>query len=109
MFFKTGSLIAFESNREYIAEVLCINKEEPTSSCNGKCHLAEMMGKESDSDPLSPHIPASLEIEFLLDVFDESPLTSPALTETNNTDGTLYLRTFREDPFQELHTPPPQA
>lgn len=30
-------------NNEYIREVLCINKEKPKLSCNGKCYLMQQL------------------------------------------------------------------
>lgn len=34
---------SFEANRDYIAEVLCINKEEPKSDCGGYCFFMQKM------------------------------------------------------------------
>lgn len=31
--------IEYAVNYKYISEVLCVNKDEPESSCHGKCHL----------------------------------------------------------------------
>ncbi len=36
----------FIINNEYIATVLCINKEKPEIHCNGKCYLKMQLGKE---------------------------------------------------------------
>lgn len=33
-------------NIDYIAEVLCINKDKPELSCHGKCHLAKELKKD---------------------------------------------------------------
>lgn len=38
-FYKLGVITYFQLNRDYIAEVLCINKEEPIAMCYGKCFL----------------------------------------------------------------------
>ena len=38
-FYKLGVLTYFELNRDYIAEILCINKEEPITMCYGQCFL----------------------------------------------------------------------
>ena len=37
--FKLGIITYFEANRDYIAEVLCVNKEKPMTMCHGKCFL----------------------------------------------------------------------
>ena len=40
----------FIINNEYIASVLCINKEKPEMHCNGKCHLGKELAKEAAND-----------------------------------------------------------
>lgn len=37
--FKLGLITYFEANRDYIAEVLCINKDKPITMCHGTCFL----------------------------------------------------------------------
>jgi hypothetical protein len=37
--FKLTIITYFEANRDYIAEVLCVNKEKPITMCNGQCFL----------------------------------------------------------------------
>lgn len=37
--FKLTIITYFEANREYIAEVLCINKEKKITVCYGQCFL----------------------------------------------------------------------
>lgn len=37
--FKLGIITFFEANRDFIAEVLCVNKEKPMTMCNGQCFL----------------------------------------------------------------------
>lgn len=42
--------IEYVLNQEYIAEILCINKNKPELKCNGKCHLAKQLEKQQE-DP----------------------------------------------------------
>ena len=35
----------FNLRRDYIAEVLCINRDEPIAVCNGQCYLASQLSK----------------------------------------------------------------
>jgi hypothetical protein len=42
---KIGILVDFKINQDFIAKVLCINKEEPELQCNGKCHLKKQLKK----------------------------------------------------------------
>lgn len=55
-------------NYEYIAKVLCINKNKPEMHCNGKCHLMQEMAKTSEKElPLTPskkHVVTETEVLF---------------------------------------------
>ena len=41
-------------NYEYISEVLCINKDKPMSTCNGKCYLSQQLkeAQKTETDVL---------------------------------------------------------
>lgn len=47
---KMGILIGFKINQDFIAEVLCINREKPMSTCNGKCYLSEQLKKAEEQE-----------------------------------------------------------
>jgi hypothetical protein len=47
---KIGILIDFKINQDFIAEVLCINREKPMSTCNGKCYLFEKLKKAEEQE-----------------------------------------------------------
>lgn len=51
--------IDYNINYEYIAKVLCINKDVPESNCNGKCQLAKELKKTlpTDLDDKAPGVP----------------------------------------------------
>lgn len=55
-------------NYEYIAKVLCINKDKPEMQCNGKCHLMKELAKASEKElPLTPskkHVVTETEVLF---------------------------------------------
>ena len=55
-------------NYEYIAKVLCINKDKPEMQCNGKCHLMQELAKTSEKElPLTPtkkHVVTETEVLF---------------------------------------------
>ena len=48
-------------NQDYIAEVLCINKDKPQLKCNGQCHLKAQIEKqvEEENQPEAPPAPTS--------------------------------------------------
>jgi len=47
---KIGILIDFKINQDFIAKVLCIDKEKPMSTCNGKCYLSEQLRKAEEQE-----------------------------------------------------------
>lgn len=52
---KVGIIVDFLVNQEFIAKVLCINKEVVTSSCNGKCYLkAQLKEAEKQEEQKAP-------------------------------------------------------
>jgi len=49
-------VVDYVVNYDYISKVLCVNKEKPKLSCNGKCHLMKELAKASDHEtPISSH------------------------------------------------------
>lgn len=53
-FYQLGVLTYFQANRDYIAKILCINKDEPETSCKGQCYLKrnlKLADKTQDSVP----------------------------------------------------------
>lgn len=66
LFYKSGALVAFESNRTYMAKVFCVNKDKVDLKCNGQCHLAEMLAQEEQDSPDSPIVPSFLEMTWNL-------------------------------------------
>jgi hypothetical protein len=48
-FYKLGVITYFHLNREYIAEVLCINKEKPITMCYGQCFLNRSLDPANDT------------------------------------------------------------
>ena len=44
-------------NYEYISEVLCISKEKPMSTCNGKCYLSQQLKEAQQTEKQDKKIP----------------------------------------------------
>ncbi|MEX2565432.1 MAG: hypothetical protein WD431_05785 [Cyclobacteriaceae bacterium] len=42
---------------EYISEVLCVNKDKPISTCNGKCYLSQQLEKAQETEKKDKSIP----------------------------------------------------
>ncbi|HEU4716892.1 MAG TPA: hypothetical protein VFU15_03625 [Bacteroidia bacterium] len=60
-------------NRNYIANVLCENRDKPKMHCNGKCHLMKELKKSVDDDPKAP-APSRTEVKYETSLYtiDES-------------------------------------
>jgi hypothetical protein len=69
-------VLEYVVNYDYIATVLCINKDKPKLECNGKCHLMKEMAKASESEkPISndkKSFSSELEVLFFQDLFQFS-------------------------------------
>ncbi len=47
---RVAILIDFKINQDFIAKVLCINRDEPLTMCNGKCYLSEQLNKVEEQE-----------------------------------------------------------
>lgn len=46
-FSKLGVYANYELHKDYIAKVLCVNKNKPSLNCNGKCFLKRKMKQDT--------------------------------------------------------------
>lgn len=67
--------IDYALNKEYIAEVLCENQDEPELHCNGICQLKKRLKKAEDKEKEAP-TSVRLEMQYTL---EESPLLRHSL------------------------------
>ncbi len=52
---EIGIIIDFKINRDFIAKVLCIKREEPVNTCNGQCYLSSQLNKaEEEKEKQAP-------------------------------------------------------
>jgi len=42
-------IVNFKINQDFIAKVLCVDKDKPESNCHGTCHLSKQLS-ETDND-----------------------------------------------------------
>jgi len=62
---KMGILVNFKINQDFIAEVLCINKDEPITVCNGTCYLSQELKKAYESEEHEAPLIKSERIEMI--------------------------------------------
>jgi hypothetical protein len=65
--FKLTIITYFQANRDYIAEVLCVNKEKPMTMCNGQCFLDRNLSLVDDETP--KQVPATTKLSVEAPVF----------------------------------------
>ena len=56
-FYTLGVITYFQLNRDYIVEVLCVNKEKPITMCHGQCFLdrsLEVADAQSSDEGTAP-------------------------------------------------------
>ena len=61
--FKLTIITYFQANRDYIAEVLCVNKEKPMTMCNGQCFLDRNLSLADDETPKRAPTTTKLSVE----------------------------------------------
>lgn len=63
--FSKGLVLAeFMLNRDYIANVLCINKARPQLACHGQCQLMKQMDKETKKEQNGNAVKDKYEVVF---------------------------------------------
>lgn len=75
---KLGVVAWYELNKDYVAEVLCINKDKPELECNGKCYLNKQLKKAdaltNDDNKNTPQKYKEIEVlTFLLSDYIQLP------------------------------------
>ena len=71
--FKIGIISFFQANRDYIATVLCVNKEKPITMCNGQCFLDRNLALADEERP--EQAPTNNKIQVETSVFIATDVT----------------------------------
>lgn len=51
-------------NKNYIAEVLCLNKQKPAMHCNGKCYLSKKLKEQEKQEQAPTAKKSKIEVEI---------------------------------------------
>jgi len=100
--YKLGLITYFQMNREYIAQVLCINKEKPASTCNGQCFLKMKLGLVEEPTEGATRAPLKAQVEILLFIISKNNFKFdriPTQTETNTSYLFDWLNITLANPF----------
>jgi hypothetical protein len=66
-FSKWVIILSYEINKDYITKNLCVNRNIPSSTCNGKCYLKKKLA--ADEDQQQPTGKPSFEKDIQLQLF----------------------------------------
>jgi hypothetical protein len=80
----------FESNRKYISQNLCENRNKPKSNCRGKCYLKKQLKKEDKNESANNLLKAKSETLFVQEII------SPVFTYFSLLEKPLYSYLFFE-------------
>lgn len=101
-------LIDFKVNQDFIAKVLCINKNKPELQCNGKCHLANQIKQQEKKENTGTTAEANtkLEILFFNHFTTDIPLSQDIALQTKL--HSPYLNVFHSSDYLDQLLRPPQ-
>jgi len=99
-------LVDYSINKNYIANVLCVNKNKPKMQCNGKCHLKKQLKKE-DAKEQSPANPFK-EIKDLPLYLGNSSSINPLKNIVCKTEASTFRYSFHfsTQHLQDVFHPP---
>jgi hypothetical protein len=101
--------IDFAINKEYIAKVLCINKDKPVMQCGGTCHLTKQLKKATEEEPNSKqNTPTKTEYKVNLFVHSTKEWQQTAIGEDEKT-YSFYNSYILSQFLAQPPTPPPKS
>ncbi len=80
---KVGILLDYQINRDFIATMLCIKKDQPESNCKGKCYLSQKLEKtdEGQKKELPNSSIQQLETHLYFDFYPVQTLSAPLVEQ----------------------------
>jgi hypothetical protein len=96
----------YHINKDYISSVLCINKDKPTSSCNGKCYLKKKMIEQEKQEQSIPSVLKGLDEVVLFCVTFDWDFTPTYIDEAFVASLDAYEMPFYKSPTDFIIQPP---
>lgn len=105
-FYKLGVITYFQLNRDYIAEVLCINKEKPITMCYGQCFLDKNLDLADDNTSDEGAVPSGKQrIDFPVFLVIENSYALKSIVKFEIA-GSVYLASFSSEHSSAPFHPP---
>lgn len=103
-------IVNYVTNYDYIATVLCENKDKPELKCNGQCYLMKQLAKQQSQDPANPFEEDKLSIDKNeLVYFENIEIELPQNTSHFDRSVIAYLFKLRINESFSLLDPPPKV
>mgnify|MGYP001816228116 CR=1 FL=1 len=82
---KVGILLDYQINQEFIATILCINKDRPKSTCKGQCYLTQQLEKADDNQKkeLPNSLRQQLETHLFFDFYSTQTISVPVVEHSS--------------------------
>lgn len=101
---KLGIVAWYEINKDYVADVLCVNKDKPEMECNGKCYLKKQLTKiDKGTDAEKQNIP---NISKKIEVIEYLLTTTWAVSKQPVIEHVLTHHAHYTDPESRIYTYP---
>ncbi len=103
---KVYTYVDFKLNQDFIAKVLCINKDKPSTKCEGACYLSQQLKKTEDQE--SSEFPNSSQrtIEIQLFVAEENSLLPEYLDVMLKAKIACYKQDYAYKHIKKVFHPP---
>jgi hypothetical protein len=102
-----GTIAYYHANKDYIARVLCENRDKPQLNCDGKCYLAKKLKAQQDKQ--DKETTERVQNAPILHLFcaDYLQFTFPPIRETRQESVAFaYLLTVYSAPLAPVFQPP---
>ena len=106
-FYKLGVITYFQLNRKFIAEFLCINKEQPITMCEGQCFLKKNL-QQADDVAQSPAPTGKEKVDFPTFIVTDNYYTFVQLSGSGPMN-TIYIDASSSEHLSAPFHPPTAA
>ena len=98
----------FLVNQEFIAEVLCINKDKPMLNCDGQCFLATQLKKAEEKERSAHHDYLHQNSKLSFFIIPQTVVTADTTIQLDLVDhfSAMQLGEYAEFLSEILHPPP---
>lgn len=101
-------LIDFKVNQDFIAKVLCINKDKPELQCNGKCHLASQIKDQEEKENQGTSSETNIKTEVIYFSMYSAELPSQEEQPVLSKEESPFYNCLRSSDFLDRLLRPPQ-